>query len=240
MTRAAAAVEARFSILVVEDEAPMRKVLRLILEEQGYEVFECGTGEEALSFISRSPPSLVLLDLGLPDVDGIDLAKQIRGHCPVPIVVLSMRADEHSIVEALDNGADDYVTKPFRENELFARVRACLRNVSPGSAREIDAHAVDFAGAARRHGAACGLRTRSRNQALGYGAPLALGLAPRQRQRDDPPTIAARSLGRCLRTRRRLFAGVHASSTRKARSRSVEPALAIDRTGRRLSLGRRI
>jgi len=143
MTRAAAAVEARFSILVVEDEVPMRKVLRLILEEQGYEVFECGTGAEALSFISRSPPSLVLLDLGLPDVDGIDLAKQIRGHCPVPIVVLSMRADEHSIVEALDNGADDYVTKPFRENELFARVRACLRNVSPGSAREIDGVRVD-------------------------------------------------------------------------------------------------
>src|SRR6187402_544738 len=154
MTRVASALEARFGILVVEDEAPMRKVLRLILEEQGYEVFACGTGSEALSFISRSAPSLVLLDLGLPDIDGIDLAKQIRGHCPVPIVVLSMRADEHSIVEALDNGADDYVTKPFRENELFA--------------------------------------------------------------------------------------GVHASSTRKARSRSVEPALAIDRTGRRLSLGRRI
>src|SRR6478609_5894094 len=130
MTRAAAAVEARFSILIVEDEAPMRKVLRLILEEQSYEVFECGTGAEALAFISRSPPSLVLLDLGLPDVDGIDLAKQIRGQCPVPIVVLSMRADEHSIVEALDNGADDYVTKPFRENELFARVRrvAFVRN----------------------------------------------------------------------------------------------------------------
>jgi two-component system KDP operon response regulator KdpE len=143
MTRAAAAVEARFSILIVEDEAPMRKVLRLILEEQGYEVFECGSGAEALSFISRSPPSLVLLDLGLPDVDGIDLAKQIRGYCPVPIVVLSMRADEHSIVEALDNGADDYVTKPFRENELFARVRACLRNVPPGGAREIDGVRVD-------------------------------------------------------------------------------------------------
>jgi two-component system KDP operon response regulator KdpE len=121
----------------------MRKVLRLILEEQGYQVFECGTGAEALSFISRSAPSLVLLDLGLPDVDGIDLAKQIRGHCPVPIVVLSMRADEHSIVEALDNGADDYVTKPFRENELFARVRACLRNVPPGGAREIDGVRVD-------------------------------------------------------------------------------------------------
>jgi len=121
----------------------MRKVLRLIMEEQGYEVFEAGTGAEAMDFIAGSDPSLVLLDLGLPDVDGIDLAKQIRGRSAVPIVVLTMRADESSIVEALDNGADDYVTKPFREKELFARVRACLRNVPSTGAREIAGVRVD-------------------------------------------------------------------------------------------------
>ena len=143
MTRAAAAVEPRFSILIVEDEAPMRKVLRLIMEEQGYEAIECSSGAEAIEFIAHTDPSLVLLDLGLPDIDGIDLAKQIRGRSPVPIVVLSMRNDEHSIVEALDNGADDYVTKPFREKELFARVRACLRNVPAAGTREIGGVRVD-------------------------------------------------------------------------------------------------
>jgi two-component system KDP operon response regulator KdpE len=143
MSKAAAAVEPRLSILVVEDEAPMRKVLRLILEEQGYEVIECSSGTEAIDFIAHTDPSLVLLDLGLPDIDGIDLAKQIRGRSPVPIVVLSMRSDEHSIVEALDNGADDFVTKPFREKELFARVRACLRHLPAGGPREIAGVRVD-------------------------------------------------------------------------------------------------
>src|SRR3954469_19145497 len=122
MTRAATAAEPRFSILIVEDEAPMRKVLRLIMEEQGYEAIECKSGAEAIDFIAHTGPSLVLLDLGLPDVDGIDLAKQIRGRSPVPIVVLSMRADERSIVEALDNGADAYGPKPFREKQLWGRV----------------------------------------------------------------------------------------------------------------------
>lgn len=135
MTRAALAPEPRITVLVVEDEAPMRKVLRLILQEQGYEVIECTSGAEAMEAVERSQPSLVLLDLGLPDMDGLDLTKQIRSRGPVPIVVLSVRVDEHSIVEALDNGADDFVTKPFREKELFARVRACLRNAPTGRAR---------------------------------------------------------------------------------------------------------
>jgi len=143
MTSALAAAEPRYVVLIVEDEAPMRKVLRLIMEEQGYGVVEASNGAEAMDFIAGNDPSVVLLDLGLPDVDGIDLAKQIRGRSAVPIVVLSMRADEHSIVEALDNGADDYVTKPFREKELFARVRACLRNVPATGFREISGVRVD-------------------------------------------------------------------------------------------------
>ena len=143
MTTARAVAQPRFIVLIVEDEAPMRKVLRLLMEEQGYEVVEAGTGAEAMEFITGNEPSLILLDLGLPDVDGLDLAKQIRGRSAVPIVVLSMRADEHSIVEALDNGADDYVTKPFREKELFARVRACLRNVPASGHREISGVRVD-------------------------------------------------------------------------------------------------
>ena len=143
MTRPALASEPRPSILVVEDEAPMRKILRLILEEEGYEVTECASGAEAMANLGQNTPSLVLLDLGLPDVDGLDLAKQIRSRSPVPILVLSMRADEPSIVEALDNGADDFITKPFREKELFARVRACLRNAPSLSAHDAIGVRVD-------------------------------------------------------------------------------------------------
>lgn len=143
MTRAATALNPRSSVLIVEDEAPMRKVLRLLLEEQGYEAIECSSGKEALEFIAHGDPSLILLDLGLPDIDGIDLAQQIRSQSPVPIVVLSLRVDEQSIVEALDNGADDYLTKPFREKELFARLRACLRNSRATGPREIPGVRVD-------------------------------------------------------------------------------------------------
>lgn len=124
--------QSSFSILLVEDEPAMRQVLRVILEAEGYAVSESGSGAEALEHLTHTEPSLILLDLGLPDVDGLDLAKQIRGHTPAPIVVVSLRTDEASLIEALDNGADDYVAKPVREQELLARIRACLRHATPG------------------------------------------------------------------------------------------------------------
>ena len=115
-------------ILVVEDEPPIRHLLRATLEASDYRTLEAGTGAEALAALRRHHPNLVLLDLGLPDIDGLQLLAQIRKLGPVPIVVLSSRGDEAAKVAALDSGADDYVTKPFGADELLARIRAALRH----------------------------------------------------------------------------------------------------------------
>jgi two-component system KDP operon response regulator KdpE len=115
-------------ILIVEDEPPIRRLLRATLGANDYRTLEAGTGAEALSAMRHHRPDLVLLDLGLPDIDGLQLIVQIRKLGPVPIVVLSSRGDEAAKVAALDSGADDYVTKPFGADELLARIRAALRH----------------------------------------------------------------------------------------------------------------
>lgn len=115
-------------ILIVDDEPPIRKLLRLGLDAHGYEVLEATNGKTALAMLAKSP-DLVILDLGLPDVQGLDLLRKLRElHEGLPIVVLSSRSDEAGKVEALDLGADDYVTKPFGMDELVARIRAALRH----------------------------------------------------------------------------------------------------------------
>ncbi|HTQ06698.1 MAG TPA: response regulator [Polyangiaceae bacterium] len=118
------------AILVIEDELPMRRVLRSALGGQGYRVWEAGTVEEGLSAFAARSPQVVLLDLGLPDGEGFEVVERIRDSSGVPIVVISARGDERDQVRALDSGANDYVTKPFREAELFARVRAALRGAA--------------------------------------------------------------------------------------------------------------
>lgn len=118
---------ARPSILVIEDEHTMRRLLRLLLEGQGYSVLEADCGEEGVRRAHEMDPALVLLDLGLPDIDGVDVAVRIRETSAAPILVLSVRSDEDDVVQALDSGANDFLTKPFREGELFARIRASLR-----------------------------------------------------------------------------------------------------------------
>ena len=115
-------------ILIVEDEPPIRRLLRATLGANDYRTLEAATGAEALSAMRHHRPDLVLLDLGLPDVDGLALIGKIRGLGPVPIVVLSSRGDEAAKVAALDSGADDYDTKPFGADELLARIRAALRH----------------------------------------------------------------------------------------------------------------
>ena len=115
-------------ILIVEDEPPIRRLLRTTLSAHDYRTIEAGSGAEALSGLRHHRPDLVLLDLGLPDMDGLQLLSQIRKLSPVPIVVLSSRGDEAGKVAALDTGADDYVTKPFGAEELMARIRAGLRH----------------------------------------------------------------------------------------------------------------
>ena len=124
-------------ILIVEDEPPIRRLLRTTLTAQDYRPIEAATGGEALSALRHHRPDLVLLDLGLPDIDGLDLIGRIRAVGPVPIVVLSSRGDEAAKVRALDSGADDYVTKPFGMDELLARLRAAVRrSTSAGPGEE--------------------------------------------------------------------------------------------------------
>ena len=114
-------------VLVVDDDETIRRTLRINLRARGYEVEEVASGRDALSTVEDAPPDLVILDLGLPDVDGVEVLRRLRRKSRVPVVVLSARHQSDDKVEALDEGADDYVTKPFGMDELMARVRSALR-----------------------------------------------------------------------------------------------------------------
>jgi two-component system, OmpR family, KDP operon response regulator KdpE len=117
-------------ILVVEDEPEIRRFLRVSLEHHGFRLDEVTTVREAITQAAMQPPDLMILDLGLPDGDGLDVIKNVRGWSPLPIVVLSARGQEQDKVHALDAGADDYLTKPFGIEELLARVRVALRHAA--------------------------------------------------------------------------------------------------------------
>jgi two-component system, OmpR family, KDP operon response regulator KdpE len=114
-------------VLVVDDEPQIPRVLRTVLSSQGYQVRTAGEGEAAISSFNEWRPELVITDLFMPHMDGLELCRRIRALSNVPIIVLSVKGEERSKVEALDSGADDYVTKPFGIDELLARVRAALR-----------------------------------------------------------------------------------------------------------------
>jgi two-component system, OmpR family, KDP operon response regulator KdpE len=118
-------------VLVVDDEPQILRALRINLRVREYEVHVAATGAEALQMASRYPPDLVILDLGLPDLDGVEVIQGLRGWTKAPIIVLSGRADSTDKVEALDAGADDYITKPFGVEELLARMRAAVRRTGP-------------------------------------------------------------------------------------------------------------
>lgn len=120
-------------ILVVDDESQIRRLLQLTLEKGGYRVVHAENGEEGTLRVFTGRPDLVLLDLGLPDKDGMEVLRDIRRNKDVPVIVLSVRESESDIIRALDGGADDYMTKPFRTGELLARIRACLRKTAAES-----------------------------------------------------------------------------------------------------------
>jgi two-component system KDP operon response regulator KdpE len=122
------------TVLIIEDEPQIRRVVRGALEGETTYVFEAGTGASGVALAAAEHPDLIVLDLGLPDVDGVEVCRNLRSHTPAPIVVLSARHSEAQKVALLDAGADDYVTKPFSTEELRARVRALLRR-SSGSLR---------------------------------------------------------------------------------------------------------
>jgi two-component system, OmpR family, KDP operon response regulator KdpE len=117
-------------ILIIEDEPPMRGFLRATLRAQGYQVVEAATAREGLAQAAGRNPEVILLDLGLPDADGLDMARDLRRQLRAPIIVISARGQEHDKVTALDRGADDYLTKPFGVEELLARVRVALRHAA--------------------------------------------------------------------------------------------------------------
>ena len=119
--------------LVIDDELQIRRLLRVCLEANGYRVLEAATGQEGITEAAQRTPDVVILDLGLPDMDGVAVLKRLREWSKVPVIVLSVRDREDDKIAALDNGADDYVTKPFGTGELLARLRVAERHAFPSA-----------------------------------------------------------------------------------------------------------
>ena len=131
-------------ILVVDDEPQITRVLRTTLSSHGYEIRVANDAEAAFDVVNDWSPELIVTDLSMPDISGIELTKRVRSKSEIPIIVLSVRGEERSKIEALDAGADDYVTKPFNMNELLARIRANLRRFSPPEPEEQQIKVGDF------------------------------------------------------------------------------------------------
>ena len=120
------------TVVICDDESQIRKILSISLESADYKVIEAENGKDAITQIATSHPQLVILDLGLPDRDGLSVLKEIRTWTSVPVIILSVKNSEEDIVKALDLGADDYLTKPFNTSELLARIRANIRRTITG------------------------------------------------------------------------------------------------------------
>jgi two-component system KDP operon response regulator KdpE len=122
--------EAGQRVLVVDDESSIRRYLRAALSAQGFTIFEAANGEEAINAVLTNRPDIIILDLGLPDFDGIEVTRRLREWSQMPIIILSVREAERDKIAALDAGADDYLTKPFGTGELMARMRVALRKLT--------------------------------------------------------------------------------------------------------------
>jgi two-component system KDP operon response regulator KdpE len=135
-------------VLIIDDEPQIRRLLRITLEGGGYRGMDAATGQDGLLQVAQRKPDVVLLDLGLPDLEGMEVLRRIREWSAVPVIILSVRDQEEQKIAALDSGADDYVTKPFNSGELLARLRAALRHSQPAGAeaRFCSGHVeIDFA-----------------------------------------------------------------------------------------------
>ena len=136
------------SILVIDDESQIRKLLAITLQSNNYSVIEAATGKEGIMSVSTHPPDLVLLDLGLPDENGHNILRHLREWFTNPIMIISVQTNEEDIVKALDNGANDYLIKPFRTGELLARIRSALRKAGTepnNSVLKFQDISIDFA-----------------------------------------------------------------------------------------------
>jgi two-component system KDP operon response regulator KdpE len=129
--------DAAARILIVDDEPAIRRFLRASLPAHGYVVFEARDGREAIEGVRAHRPDLVILDLGLPDLDGVEVTRLLRQWTALPIIILSVREEENEKIAALDAGADDYLTKPFGIGELLARMRVALRHQAPGASEPV-------------------------------------------------------------------------------------------------------
>lgn len=127
------------AVLLIEDEQQMRRFLRVTLQSEKYGVFEADTAADGLSQAATRNPDVVLLDLGLPDMDGLEVIEKLREWSAVPVIVISAREQEGDKIKALDRGADDYLTKPFGAGELLARIRVALRRAAPRNPDQVDA-----------------------------------------------------------------------------------------------------
>ena len=148
-----AAVGEKPKILVVDDELQIARVLKTTLSARGYSVRTASDGDDAVQVMKSWTPDLVITDLRMPNMDGVELCRHLRAKSGIPIIVLSVRNEERTKVEALDAGADDYVTKPFSVNELLARVRAGLRRLS--ATQPVDIETVSKIGAGNTTAAPC-------------------------------------------------------------------------------------
>ena len=129
--------ENQTKILVIDDEQSIRRFLRVALAAREYTVIEAATGHEGLSAAINSKPDIIILDLGLPDIDGVEVTRLLRQWAQIPIIIISVRGSENDKIAALDAGADDYLTKPFSVGELLARLRAALRRISQIQSEDI-------------------------------------------------------------------------------------------------------
>lgn len=136
------------AILIIDDEAQIRRLLEITLSANGFKIIEASTGKEGVTLAASQQPNLIILDLGLPDIDGLDVINKLREWYLKPIIILSVRNSEEDIVKALDNGANDYLTKPFRTGELLARIRVALRqsqNIAEDPVLDFGALSIDLA-----------------------------------------------------------------------------------------------
>ena len=130
-------------VLVIEDEVPIRRFLRTALEGRGFKLLEAAAGTQGLAMAAADNPDIILLDLGLPDIDGLEVIRRVREWAAIPIIVISARGRDADKVEALDTGADDYLTKPFSVEELTARLRVAVRHLTQSRVGKAEAHRAD-------------------------------------------------------------------------------------------------
>lgn len=139
---------AKDSILIIDDEVQIRRLLEITLSANGFKIIEAATGKEGITLAASQQPCLIILDLGLPDMDGLDVIKKLREWYLKPLIILSVHSSEEDIVKALDNGANDYLTKPFRTGELLARIRVAFRQsqgISDNPILDIGSLSIDLA-----------------------------------------------------------------------------------------------